>query len=123
MEVEAKIELTEHEIDYLKKVHNARALKELMQHPGWAIYTGVVKDMIARLENKHLAFARDATRDAYWASGLRLGAAREFAFVLEAQIAQAVGILEQPLRVPERSNPADYDGYIPRNGQRPEGDE
>ena len=119
---ELKVDLTERELAYLKEIHNAKALKELTQCPGWDIYTGLVQDIIERLENQHLNFAGNASRDAYWASGLRLGAVREFAKLQTQIISGKVDLLNQPLRAPTATDPAEYDGYIPQNGRRPEGE-
>ena len=110
-----KIELTKQEIDYLHQIHNARALEELARQPGWGIYQQMVAGMLERLENQHLNFAGKASRDAYWASGLRLGAAREFATILTETIAKEIGFLSQPLRPPKPIDPADLDGEMKEN--------
>ena len=120
---ELKFELSPAETEYLEKIHNARALREMMSHPGWEIYQKVVQNMMGRLEDQHLSFAAKASRDAYWASGLRLGAAREFATMLIERLQQSISILEQPLQMPKGIEEADLDGYIHRNGSKPEGDE
>jgi hypothetical protein len=116
-----KIELDNTELDYLKQIHNASALKELTQHPGWEIYLGIARDMIGRLEDQHLNFAPNASRDAYWGSGLRLAGVRQFAKILTEQIAKEVDILNHPLRPPKPADPADFDGEI-RNGSEAEGE-
>lgn len=107
---ELKIELDEQQIEFLRKVHNARALQELRQHPGWEIYTDFVANMIAAWENQHLNFATKSSRDAYWISGVRLDAARSFAKILTEQIAAQVDLLKQPLTTKNQ------------NGSDPEGD-
>jgi len=117
-----KIELADHEIEYLKKIHNAQALREMMQHPGWEIFQELVQEMVGAWENQHLDFAPKASRDAYWISGVRLAAARDFAKILIEQIAQRIDILNQPLRPPQPRNTADYDGDLPQNGPQPEGE-
>lgn len=109
MASELKIELDDKQVEFLKKVHRARALQELRQHPGWTIYTDFVADMIAAWENQHLNFASKSSRDMYWISGVRLDAARNFAKILTEQIAAAVDLLNQPL--------------TNQNGPEPEGDE
>ncbi len=115
-----KIEIADHELEYLKQIHNARALQELTKQPGWTIYVEFIANMIARLENQHLNFAIGASRDAYWISGVRLSAAREFAKILQEQIAKEIGILSQPLRAPQPPDPADFDGD--QNSPQAEGD-
>lgn len=126
MQPDLKLELTQREIDYLKQVHVAQALKELMQHPGWEIYQSLVADLIGNFENQHLSFADSPdslpARDAYWVSGVRLGGARQMAKILTEEIARRVGILDQPLRPPKPPDPADFDGEPNRNGHQPEGD-
>jgi hypothetical protein len=105
--VDMKVDLTESELEYLHKVHVATAIRQLTQMPGWEFYTQIIADMIARLENQHLNFAGQASRDAYWASGLRLGAAREFAKILQDTIAKEVDLLNQPLVPPNRNGRGD----------------
>ena len=117
----APLSLSEQELDYLQEIHVASALKQLTELPGWEIYTKIVADMVARLEDQHLNFAIGASRDAYWISGVRLSAAREFAKILTEQIAQKVDILNQPLRSPKPVDPADFDGEN-RNGLEAEGE-
>ncbi len=114
------IELSQRELEYLKKIHNARALQELTQHPGWDIFTGIVADMVARLENQHLDCADGVNRDGYWASGVRLAGVRRFAKILTEQIAKETDLLKHPLRPPQPPDPADYDGD--QNGPSAEGD-
>jgi hypothetical protein len=108
------IALTDPEVEYLKQIHNARALQELTRQPGWEIYTKFIADIIARLEDLHLSYAFTgqsmASRDSYWASGIRLAGVREFAKILQEQIAKEVSILSQPLRPPTPPDPADLDG-------------
>lgn len=121
------VELTDSEIDYLKQIHVAQTLKEWMQHPGWEIYTGLIRTIVERMEAQHLGFAESAmsipSRDAYWVSGMRLGGIRTFAKILEEEIGKRVGLLDQPLRAPQPPDPADFDGELPnRNGQSPEGE-
>ena len=104
------IELSERELDYLKTIHNARALQELTRQPGWEIFQKIVADMVARLEDQHLNFGPQAARDAYWASGMRLAGVRQFAKILTEQIAKEVDILNHPLRAPQAPDVADLDG-------------
>ena len=108
------VELSDQELDYLKKLHVAQTLADLMRHPGWAILQELTSNMIERLENQHLNFAVSgntiASRDAYWASGVRLGGARDFAKVLQDELAKRVDILNQPLQAPKPVDPTDYDG-------------
>jgi hypothetical protein len=114
MAPQADIELTEKQIDFLKQINVAQTLREWMSHPGYAIYTGIVAELLTDVENQHLNFTSSATdmpsRDAYWAAGIRLGGIRQFAKVLNETIAQRVGILNQPLRPPQPYDPADFDG-------------
>jgi hypothetical protein len=118
---DVKLELSEQELDYLKQIHNARALQELVKQPGWEIFQSIIARMVERLEDLHINFAGKATKDAYWASGLRLGAAREFAKILTETIDKEIGLLSQPLRPPQPPDPADFDGDIlnNHNGTRP----
>jgi hypothetical protein len=106
----ASLELSDQEMEYLQQIHVASALKQLTEMPGWEHFTKTVADMIARLEDQHLNFALNASRDAYWASGIRLSATREFAKILTEQIAQKVDILNQPLRPPKPIDPDELDG-------------
>lgn len=104
------LSLSEQEVEYLRQIHVASALKQLTEMPGWEHFTKIVADMIARLEDQHLNFAINASRDAYWISGVRLNAAREFAKILTEQIAQTTDILNQPLVAPKPTDPAELDG-------------
>lgn len=97
---ELKIALTAEEMEKLRNIHTATMLQELRKQPGWTVYTEFIADMVARFENQHLNFAIGASRDAYWISGVRLAAVRDFAKILEDQIAQKVDLLNQPLRPP-----------------------
>lgn len=121
-----KDNLSEQELEYLKQIHNAQAIRELTRQPGWEIYTGFVANLVERFENQHLGFADAAdaipSRDAYWVSGVRLGGIRQFAKILTEQIAKEVDFLKQPLRPPKPPDPIEFDGEI-RNGQQAEGDE
>jgi hypothetical protein len=114
MKANGNIALSDQEVEYLRQIHVASAIRQLFEMPGWEFYQKIVADMLARLEDQHLNFAGSgnaiATKDAYYASGVRLGGAREFAKVLTDQIAQAVDILNQPLRPPQAPDPADFDG-------------
>jgi hypothetical protein len=102
---ELKVALSLEEVEYLRTIHVARALQELKQHPGWEIFTELVAGMVERMENQHLDFAPGASRDAYWISGVRLAAVRDFAKILQEQIAQKIDLLNQPLRPPEPAEP------------------
>jgi hypothetical protein len=108
------IELSEKQIEFLKQINVASTLKDWMSHPGYALYTGIVAELLTDCENQHLNFTSSATdmpsRDAYWAAGIRLGGIRQFAKVLNEEIAKRIGILSQPLRSPQAPDPADYDG-------------
>ena len=108
------IELSDAELDYLKKINVAQTLADLMRHPGWHMFQEIVQNMIARLEDQHLNFAALGSaipsRDAYWISGVRLGGVRAFAKVLNEELAKRVDILNQPLRPPQPTDPADLDG-------------
>jgi len=108
--VEPQIELTEHEIEFLKKIHVARCLQEMTNSPGWPFYTEVIDMMLQRVKQQHLQFAAKASRDAYWLSGARLNAVEEFAIILKEQITGQIDLLNQPLRLPNR------------NGFQPEGE-
>lgn len=115
----ASLDLSEQELDYLRQIHVAQALKQLTDMPGWEHYTKIVADMVARLEDQHLNFAIGASRDAYWISGVRLSAAREFAKILTERIARDVDILSQPLKPPKPADPDEYDGDMENsNGNR-----
>lgn len=107
MPKELKVELDASEIELLQKIHTARQIQDMMNHPGYKLFSGIVKMMLERLENQHLNFAGQGSKDAYWASGLRLCGAREFAMVLENQILQEIGILDQPLTTGNRSESED----------------
>lgn len=111
-----QVELTQRELDYLKQIHVAKTLKEFMQHPGWDVFTQLVSGLVSNLEEQHLNFASLAneipSRDAYYASGIRLGAVRAFAKILQEDIRQKISLLDQPLRRPEPPDPADYDGDV-----------
>ena len=98
---ELNVALSPEEVEYLRTIHVARALQELKQHPGWEIFTTLVSGMVERFENQHLEFAIGASRDAYWISGVRLAAVRDFAKILQEQIVQKIDILNQPLRPPD----------------------
>ena len=102
--------LSEQELEYLQQIHVATRLKQLTEMPGWEDFTKIVTDMIGRLEDQHLTFAANASRDAYWASGIRLDAARQFAIILTQKITQKVDILNQPLQPPKPHDPTDFDG-------------
>lgn len=115
------LELSERELEYLKQIHNASALKELTRQPGWKIYQKVIADMVARLEDQHMNHADQMDRDAYWASGVRLAGVRAFAKILSERIAKDVDMLNHPLRPPRPPDPAELDGD--QNGLQPEGDE
>jgi hypothetical protein len=108
------IELGEKQIEFLQKISVATTLREWMKHPGYAIYTGIIAELLADVENQHLNFTSSSTdipsRDAYWAAGIRLGGVRQFARVLDEKISQIVGLLDQPLRPPQPPDPTDYDG-------------
>jgi hypothetical protein len=110
------IELSDAELDYLKKIHVAQTLADFMRHPGWEIYTGLIANFVARLEDQHLNFAVQggeiATKEAYYASGIRLGGVRQFAKILQEEIAKRIDILNQPLVAPKRPDPADFDGEV-----------
>lgn len=107
--VSNEIALNANEIEYLKKVHVATAIREMTKHPGYDHFCKISKMIIERLENQHLQFAPKGTKDAYWASGLRLAGAREYAMILEGQINQIIDLPDQPLTTR-------------RNGPEPEGD-
>jgi len=106
------VELSEREIEYLKRIHVARALQELTKQPGWEIFTKVVADMVARFEDQHLNYALNASRDGYWISGVRLAGVRQFAKILTEEIAKQVDILNHPLRPPQPPDAADLDGDL-----------
>lgn len=87
-----KVELSPEELETLHKIHEATAIRQTIQTPGWDLITGIVARMISRLEDQHLKFAPQASRDAYWSSGIRLAGAREFAKILQDQIAKEVDL-------------------------------
>jgi hypothetical protein len=101
---DVKIELNEAEIETLRKIHNATAIRQTIQTPGWDIISDIITGMVARCENQHLNFAPNATRDAYWASGLKLAGAREFAKILQDQIKKETDLNLVP---PTRTRPAE----------------
>lgn len=118
-----KIELDDHQIEYLKKVHVARAIRELTKMDGWRYFQEVVANMIGEWEDQHLAFSDKANKDTYFHSGIRLNAARQFAKILTEEIAKRVSLLEQPLKMPDKTRDiADFDGDPNRNGDFPEGE-
>jgi hypothetical protein len=108
------VELSEPELEYLKKIHVAQTLADFMRHPGWELYTELIANFVARMEDQHLNFACSggtmAARDAYWASGIRLGGVRQFAKILQEEIGKRVDILNQPLVPPQPPDPAELDG-------------
>lgn len=108
---QSKFELTEHELEFLKDIHRARALREMTQHPGWEFFNEIIDMILLRVQNQHLRFSRKASRDAYWLSGARLDAVSEFVEIIREQIAGSIDLLNQPLRMPNR------------NGNHPEGEE
>jgi hypothetical protein len=110
MTTNGELEIKLDDIEYLKKIHNAQALRELTNQPGWEVYCDIIQSTIGRLETQHLNFGGQATRDAYWLSGARLAGAREFAKIMQDQIAQNTDILNHPLRPPSPPDPADLDG-------------
>ena len=83
---ELKIELSESDRETLQKIMVATAIRQTIQTEGWTYISDIVTNMLARIENQHLKFAANASRDAYWASGLKLSGAREFATILQDQI-------------------------------------
>lgn len=97
---EIKLELTEHEIEFLHQIHNAQAIKEMTHHPGWRVLQQISANIIERMENQHLEFAGKGTRDAYWLSGARLAGARTYAKVLMERVIQEVGFTEQDIIPP-----------------------
>lgn len=112
---EITFELSEHELEYLKRLHHARALKELTLHPGWEIYVEILDRMLIRLERQHLDLSTGSSRDAYWMSGIRLGGVREFVKILKEKITGSIDLLNQPLMPPDPTlEMAELDGeFIP----------
>lgn len=110
------IELSDQELDYLKKIHVAQTLADFMRHPGWELFNEIVTGLVARLEDQHLNFAESSAsipaRDAYWVSGMRLGGVRRFAKILQEDIRKRVDILNQPLQPPTKPDLADFDGDL-----------
>ncbi len=113
-----KIELSEHELDFLHKIHNAQAIREMTLHPGWKLFTELAAQIIERIEDQHLEFAGNSSRDAYWMSGARLKGARDFAKILTEEVVRQVDFLNQPLRRPERPELADFDGELNAQNDR-----
>jgi len=110
---ELKFELSEHELEFLHKLHNAQAIREMMEHPGWPLIQYISQTIIERMENQHLEFAGNASRDAYWLSGARLSGARKYAKILMEQLQKEVGILDQKFVPPDgRIELADLDGEV-----------
>jgi hypothetical protein len=103
------------EVEYLKKIHHAKSLQELMTHPGWAIYQEIIQDMVERLDNQHRKYALQSSRDGYWISGVRIAAVHDFAEILIQKLDTEVDILNHPLRPPTKTDPADYDGEVEPN--------
>lgn len=102
---ELKLELSEGEIEFLKKIHVARALQDMTHTAGWEFYIDIVDKMVQRIEEQHLRFAEDgASRDGYWVAGVRLAAVRQFVRILKEQIAGTVDLLSQPLRLRDHSD-------------------
>jgi len=102
-EQSSKFELTEHELEFLKDIHKARALKEMTQHPGWEFFNEIIDMILLRVTQQHLHFSRKSSRDAYWVSGARLDAVSEFVEIIREQIAGSVDLLNQPLKMPGRN--------------------
>lgn len=110
---DVKFELTDHELEFLHQLHNAQAIKEMMEHPGWPLVQHLSQKIIGRMEDQHLEFAGNASRDAYWLAGARLKGARMYAKILMEEIAKEVGILKQDLVPPDgRLDLADLDGEM-----------
>jgi hypothetical protein len=108
-----QFELTEHELEFLHKIHNAQAIKEMIDSPGWPLLLTISQAIIGRLETIHLESAARLSRDAYWQQGAELGGARKFAKILTEQVAKEVGVLEQQYVPPDGSiDLADLDGEI-----------
>lgn len=113
MTEQLKIELSDSEIEYLKTLHIAQTLKDMTRHPGWLVLTDISAKIIERLENQHLNFAERASKDAYYASGVRLSGARQYAQILMEEVVKSTDILNHPLRVPDKTiDPADLDGEL-----------
>ena len=104
--------LSEEEIELLHKLHNARAVKEMCEHPGWPILQTISQHLIERMEAQHLESAGKLDRDTYWIQGAELGGARKYARLLTETIAHQISVLEQPYVPPTPIDPADYDGEI-----------
>ena len=108
-----KFALSDHEIEFLHKLHNAQAIKEMTEHPGWPLFVTISADIIARMENDHLNSAGKLSRDEYWLHGAELGGARKFAKILTETIAQQKSVLEQKFVPPDpRLDAADLDGDL-----------
>lgn len=112
---EIKFQLTEHELEFLHNLHNAQAIRELLEHPGWPLIQHISRQIIERLEDQHLTQAGNVgiSADAYRISGARLSGARSYAKILTETIFQQVGILEQKFVPPDPSlDRADLDGEM-----------
>lgn len=109
---ELKFELTDQQIEFLRKLHNAMAVKEMTEHPGWPILITVSQDIIARMENEHLASATKMDRDRYWIQGAELSGARKYARLLTEIVAHQIASLDQNYVPPQTFDPTEFDGEI-----------
>lgn len=107
-----KFALSDQQIEFLRKLHNASAVKELTEHPGWPIIVAVSQNIIERMENEHLNSATKLDRDAYWIQGAELSGARKYARLLTEVVAHQIASLDQNYVAPEQSDPTDFDGEL-----------
>ena len=112
MSNELQFELNEHELEFLHKLHNAQALKEMTDHPGWPIFVALSSNIIERMENEHLNSAGRLDRDKYWVQGAELGGARKYARLLTESVAHQKSVLEQKFVPREPLNISELDGDL-----------
>lgn len=114
MQTEAplKVDLSPEEREFIQQVVNARLLKEMMSLDGWPIFQSIGDGMLERVKNQFLD-SEGLSRDALWASQIRLQGIREFWRILKEEIRQRVDMLHQPLSIPDgRLDQSELDGEL-----------
>lgn len=107
-----KFEMSDQQLELLRKLHNAQAVRELTEHPGWPILQTISQEIIARMENEHLDSGRRLSKDEYWIQGAELSGARKFARLLTEIVAHQIASLDQNYVPPEPIDPIDFDGEL-----------
>ena len=112
-ETEFKFELSQEERDSLQQIHNAQAIRELTEQPGWPLIQHISQLVLGRMEEAHLGAAARLSRDAYWVQGAELAGARKYARLLTETIAYNRSLLDEKLIPPTRSiELAELDGEL-----------